>query len=316
MLHRLDDFRNVPPDCRGGIVSIGNFDGVHLGHVQLVECMRRQAAGQGVSAIAFTFDPPPVALLRPEQSPQPLTWTERKVALLEQHGADQVVVFRTSWELLRLTAEQFFREVIERGLRACGLVEGPNFGFGRNRAGSIATLNRLCRAAGTHLEVVDPIVVEGQVVSSSRIRQCLTEGQVEIAARLLGRPHRSRGRVVPGAGRGAGLGFPTANLDDCDTLVPSDGVYACRAACDGEVWPAAVHVGANVTFGATRRSIEAHLIGFSGDLSAQLLALDWLARLRGSRKFDSAGELVRQMQEDVAQSLAIVSQADGGPGQS
>jgi riboflavin kinase/FMN adenylyltransferase len=289
-------------------VSIGNFDGVHRGHVALVECMRSIARQRGVPAVAFTFEPHPVNLLRPEQSPAPLTWTERKAELLHDCGADAVVVVHTRMDLLRLTAEEFFDQVVQGSLDACALVEGPNFGFGRNRAGSITTLNRLCAAATIQLEIVDPLEIDGQVISSSRVRQCLADGQVEVAARLLGRPHRVRGQVATGARRGATLGFPTANLRGTDTVVPGDGVYAGRCEMGGKLWPVAAHLGANTTFGEVKRSIEAHLIGFTGDLLGQMLEIDFLARLRGTQKFGSPAELVEQMRCDVEQARRIATE--------
>lgn len=307
MLHRIDHFADVPAQCHGGVVSIGNFDGVHRGHVVLVECMRSIARQIGGPAVAFTFDPHPVCLLRPQQSPAPLTWTERKAELLHACGADEVVVVHTKIELLRLTAEEFFERVVRGSLGARVLVEGPNFGFGRNRSGTITTLNRLCAAAQMQLDVIDPLEIDGQVISSSRVRQCLTDGQVELAAQLLGRPHRVRGQVATGAGRGASLGFPTANLQGTDTVVPGDGVYACRVEHGDKSWPAAAHIGPNATFGEVQRSIEAHLIGFAGDLVGRMLEIDFLARLRGTQKFASAAELVAQMRRDMEQTVAIAN---------
>ena len=287
-------------------MSIGNFDGVHLGHQRIVACLCRQARAQNVTAVAFTFDPPPVALLRPDQSPEPLTSTERKAELLHSYGVDEVIVVHTSMALLRLLPEEFFERVIRGSLRTGGLVEGPDFGFGRNRSGTVATLKQLCAGCELNLEVVDPVVIEGDVVSSSRIRRCLAAGQVELAARMLGRPHRIRGRVGPGVGRGAPLGFPTANLHGCDTLLPGDGVYAGQAPLAGKVWPVAANIGPNPTFGEHARKVEAHLIGFSGDLTGQVLEVDLFARLRDTRKFASPADLVSQLHRDVEHARAVV----------
>ena len=317
MLHRIEHFADIPISCRGGVVSIGNFDGVHRGHAVLVESMRSIARQHGGPAVAFTFDPHPASLLRPDQSPAPLTWTERKAELLEACGADAVVVIHTNMELLRLTADEFFEQVVRESLEARALVEGPNFGFGRNRSGTITTLNRLCAAAKMQLEVIDPLEIDGQVISSSRVRQCLAGGQVDVAARLLGRPHRVRGQVTTGAGRGASLGFPTANLRGTDTVVPGDGVYAARTEMDGQSWPVAAHIGPNATFGEVDRSIEAHLIGFNGNLVGRSLELEFLARIRGTQKFGGPAELVEQMRRDVEQSRRIAAErGTGGEGES
>jgi riboflavin kinase/FMN adenylyltransferase len=307
VLHRVQQFGEIPTQCRGGVVSIGNFDGVHRGHVLLVECLRDLASERSGPAVALTFDPHPVSLLRPDQTPVPLTAIERRSDLLHEHGVNEVVVIKTTLELLRLTADEFFDRVIRRSLAARALVEGPNFGFGRDRSGTITTLNRLCAGCDIRLEVVDPLVLDGQVVSSSRIRQCLSTGQVELAARLLGRLHRVQGMVGAGAGRGASLGFATANLQRIDNLVPADGVYACRTQYRGKLWPVAAHIGANVTFGESHRSVEAHLAGFAGSLLGETIALDFVARIRGSQRFASAADLVAQMTRDVEQVLTIVS---------
>jgi riboflavin kinase/FMN adenylyltransferase len=235
-----------------------------------------------------------------------LTTIEHRSELLHSHGAGHVLMIQTSIELLRLSADEFFDRVIRRGLAARAMVEGPNFGFGRGRSGTITTLNRLCSATSIRLEIVDPLTLDGQVVSSSRIRQCLATGCVELAAELLGRPHRITGRVRAGAGRGRVLGFPTANLHGIENLVPADGVYACRSQIGGKVWPAAAHIGANVTFGEAHRSVEAHIIGFSGDLFGQVLSLDLLARLRGTERFASPADLVQQIKSDIEQTEAMV----------
>jgi riboflavin kinase/FMN adenylyltransferase len=299
MLHRLKNISDLPAQCRDGVVSIGNFDGVHRGHILLIESMLNLAREVGGTAVAFTFHPHPVSLLRPDQTPVPLTSLEHRSELLHSRGVDQVIAIRTDFDLLKLTADEFFERVIRRGLAARALVEGPNFGFGRDRSGTITTLNRLCAASNMRLEIVDPLTIDGQVVSSSRIRQCISTGQVELAAKLLGRAHRVRGQVGSGAGRGASLGFATANLHGIENLVPADGVYACRTEAVGQAWPVAAHIGANVTFGETHRSVEAHLIGFAGNLFGQILDLDFLARIRGTERFASADDLVRQMNRDV-----------------
>lgn len=305
MLHRIDQFSDVPPECRRGVVSIGNFDGVHRGHSMLIKCLRNIARRSYGPAVAFTFDPHPVSVLRPQHAPVPLTWTDRKAELLHEQGVDEVVVIHTRLALLQLSAEQFFDQVIRSSLQARGLVEGPNFGFGRDRSGTVTTLNRLGALAGIQLEVVDPLEFDGQAVSSTRIRQCLSAGQVEEAGRLLGRPHRVRGQVVAGAGRGFTLGFPTANMANPETFVPADGVYACRVQFAGSTWPAAVHIGANATFGESNRQLEAHLIGFAGELLGEQLEVDFLARLRGTQRFESPSSLIEQIKHDVERAAAI-----------
>jgi riboflavin kinase/FMN adenylyltransferase len=244
-------------------------------------------------------------------APVPLVWTGRKVELLKEAGADEVGVFATGPWLLGLTAREFFDGVIVGLLAARGMVEGPNFAFGRDRGGDSALLADWCREAGLGFEVVEPTEVEGQLVSSSRIRRCLSEGHADEAERLLGRPHRIRGLVTHGAGRGAGLGFPTANLDEIDTLIPADGVYAARAFVKGDAdsssppYPAACHIGPNVTFGEQVRKVEAHLLDFDGDLYGRTVELDLLQRLRPTRPFAGLDDLLAQIRADVERTRQI-----------
>ncbi len=303
----LDEFTSIPEEARGAFLAVGNFDGIHLGHAHLIGRLRARAERVGAPAVALTFDPHPVALLRPDKTPPPLLWTERKVELLQAAGATEVGVFRTGTWLLGLTAREFFERVIVGRFAARGMVEGPNFAFGRDRGGDSKLLAAWCAEAGLGFEVVDPTAFGGDLVSSSRIRQSLLDGQAEQAAKLLGRPYRIRGIVSHGAGRGAGLGFPTANVDDVDTMIPADGVYATLAYPDGQGpgIPSATHVGPNVTFGEQDRKVEAHLINFQGDLYGRRLELDFLSMIRPSRKFAGLDDLLAQIQADVENASAI-----------
>jgi riboflavin kinase/FMN adenylyltransferase len=311
----IESFTQVDAAHRGAFLAVGNFDGVHQGHAHLIGRLRARAAVAGAQALALTFDPQPVAILRPESAPVPLTWTERKVELLKQAGASDVVVFRTGHWLLDLTAREFFDRVVLGQFGARGIVEGPTFGFGRDRGGDATLLGAWCAEAGLEFEVASPAEVDGQVVSSSRIRRALNGGQVAEAAELLGRPHRVRGAVVTGAGRGAGLGFPTANLGHINTQVPSDGVYAAWAVLEparGPL-PAAVHVGPNATFGEQARQVEVHLIDFAGDLYGRNLQVDFVAQLRPTRKFAGASELLEQIRRDVHQARDALSRPTAPP---
>jgi riboflavin kinase/FMN adenylyltransferase len=292
-------------ECRGGALTIGNFDGVHCGHAVLVGQLRQRAQAVGGPAVALTFHPPPLELLRPEQFGPPLTRISDRAQLLLARGADHVLILRTTAELLNLSAEEFFNGVIERGCAARHLVEGFNFAFGRNREGNVETLSRLCRKAGVGLEVVPPLERKGSIVSSSRIRRALHEGDVREAAELLGRPYSIRGRVVTGQGRGQKLGFPTANLGEVETLAPRDGVYAVRVRYNQAHWAGAANIGANATFGEQVRKLEVHLIGFTGNLVGQELEVDFLERLRDTRRFAGPAELAEQLRLDVEQARRL-----------
>ena len=210
----------LPDSFCSGAVAIGNFDGVHLGHVRIVKRLVARARELAGPAVVFTFDPHPAVILRPEKAPQPLTSTARKVELLAQLEVDVVVAYPTNEAFLRLAPQAFFDEVVQSKLKARGLVEGYNFSFGRDRGGDVRGLAELCHNAGLSLDVVDPVLIDGEAVSSSRVRDLLREGQVRRARELLTQPYRMRGLVVHGAGRGMQLGYPTANLEGVDTLLP------------------------------------------------------------------------------------------------
>ena len=303
----LDEFTAVPERVRGAFLAVGNFDGVHQGHKHLIQRLRAAADAAGVSAIALTFDPHPVALLRPDKAPVPLLWTGRKSALLKEAGATDVGVFQTGPWLLGLTAREFFDRIIVGRFEAKGMVEGPNFAFGRDRGGDAKILAGWCAKAGLGFEEVEPTLVGETLVSSTRIRACLAEGDPQEAARLLGRDYRLRGIVTHGAARGAGLGFPTANLDAIDTMIPEDGVYATLAYVDGQAPPfaAATHIGPNVTFGEQIRKVESHLLDFTGDLYERSIELEFLTRLRPSRKFEGLDDLLAQIKTDVDQTREV-----------
>jgi len=294
---------------RGGAVAIGNYDGVHRGHAEIVARLVAMARRLGGPAIVLSFDPPPARVLRPHDAPALLSWVERKAELLGRLGVDALVAYPTDAEFLRLEARQFFDRIVVQRLAARGLVEGPDFAFGRQRSGTIDTLRQFCASTGVELEVVEPVRHAGQTVSSSRIRHLIAQGQIAEANQLLTAPYRIRGMVVHGAGRGATLGFPTANLAHVDTLVPAEGIYAGRAWVGDVAWPAAISIGPNPTFNEGGRKIEVFLIDFAGDLYDRTLEVDFLARLRGVQRFEHVEQLLGQMHRDVEQSRHLAAAA-------
>lgn len=303
-LHAIDWHRSFPPSCRSGAVTIGNFDGVHLGHAELVARTRRRADELKGPAVVLTFDPHPLQLLRPERFLPLLTTPTDRAALLQKLGADEVLLLRTTPEMLQLSAEDFFQRLLVDQLHLGGLVEGEDFRFGAGRSGDVHLLRTLCERVGARLEIVAPVELDGLPVSSSRVRTALNGGDVATATRLLGRPHRLHGQVSTGQRRGRTLGFPTANLEPLGNFAPGVGVYAVRVPLDGRVWPGAANIGPNPTFGESARKVEVHLIDFAGDLYGRELAVDFLARLRDTRPFAGVDELRQQLQRDVEQARA------------
>lgn len=297
LLLNWDD--QVPADWQAGVVTVGNFDGFHLGHRALVEEAVRQARAVHGPAIAISFEPHPLKILRPAQFQPVLTSAEDRVALIQNAGADHVLLLRATPSLLNLSAQDFFSRVLCHHLKPKALVEGQNFGFGHKREGNIATLEVMSREAGIRLTVVPPVLFEERPISSSRVRHALVAGHVREAALQLGRPYRLRGVVGTGENRGKKLGFPTANLKQELSLIPGDGVYAVGVTCKGARWMGAANVGPNPTFGEAARKVEVHLLDFDGDLVGEALAMDFFERLRDTRAFPSVDALVEQLKRDI-----------------
>lgn len=294
---------------RGGVAAIGNFDGVHRGHCRLLARLRSRAADTGATPVIVSFDPHPLTLLRPALAPRALVWPERKRELLHAAGIRRVLFLETTAALLAMTAHEFFSKVLRERLGLDGLVEGPNFRFGKDRSGDVELLGRLCREAGMSLDVVPIAEGAGAGISSTRIREALERGDVGLAAELLGRPHGIRGLVAVGDRRGAGLGFPTANLVEVESFCPPPGVYAGRVNIKGRVFPAACNLGPNPTFEVHGVKVEVHLVGFEGDLYGQSLEVEFLARLRDVRKFSGPEELKARLALDVAETRRLATLA-------
>ena len=289
----------MPGACQGGAIAIGNFDGVHRGHQALVAETVRQARALSGPAVAMTFDPHPTQLLRPATFQPLLTAPGHRAELLQSGGVDHVVILHTTPALLGLRAAEFFDEIVCTRLQARAIVEGFNFGFGKDREGHLQVLQDLGQRAGIAVTLLPAVEIEGKPVSTSRVRQEVLAGAVEHARLLLGRPYRLLGVVGTGQRRGQTLGFPTANLNQVENLVPGNGVYAVRVHHHGSTWPGAANVGPNPTFGEHARKVEVHLLGFDGDLYGRTLAVDFVAKVRDTRRFESADELGQQIDEDI-----------------
>jgi riboflavin kinase / FMN adenylyltransferase len=297
-----------PDAYRRGVVSIGNFDGVHRGHQVMARTVALRARELGGPAVVLTFDPHPTVLLAPDRTPPQLTTIRQRARLLEECGIDCVIAYPTDRNLLQLEADEFFQLIVRDELEALGIIEGPNFHFGHRRAGTIETLRALCSAHNVRLQILEPVADEtGWMVSSTDVRKAIAEGRMAAAAELLGRPYSVAGVVVKGAQRGRQMGFPTANLGNIQTMLPPDGVYAGMATVAEGQRAAAIHIGPNVTFGEQARKVEVHLLDHTGDLYGQGLEVTLVERVRGTQKFDGIEALVRQMEQDIIQVRAIIS---------
>lgn len=305
LLTTLEDF---PQELSGGAVAVGNFDGVHRGHAALIAELVRQARRCQGPAIVLTFDPPPVAVLVPDRPPtRPLTSITRRAQLLGMLGVDALVAYQTDRKLLNLSAEAFFEQKIRGAMHACAMVEGPNFRFGKNRTGDTRLLRELCSAAGLELKILEPENAGGEMISSTRIRQLLEQGQVAQANEMLTQPYQIAGLVAKGAQRGRELGFPTANLAGLQCLAPAHGVYAGRLVLAGQTYPVAVNIGPNPTFGEHQAKVELHIVGWQGDLYGEHVSCELLKRLRDIKKFASVEALREQLNQDIARSTAVAA---------
>ncbi|PZR11396.1 MAG: bifunctional riboflavin kinase/FAD synthetase [Archangium gephyra] len=288
---------------RGSAVCLGNFDGVHLGHQALFD----EAAKHG-PVVALTFQPHPGKVLQPQLAPRLIVGQQRKMELLEAAGATAVIVQPFSIEYARTPPADFESALLD-GVGARTIVVGYDFTYGTKRAGTVATLEAAAAARGAQVKVVSAVSINGVVVSSSKIREYVLEGRVEAATALLGRPFDLDGMVVPGAGRGRTIGFPTANVDTLNELRPAAGVYAVRVRVEGEPrWHGgAANIGVKPTFGGGEVTIEAHLFDFAGDLYVKRLRVQFIERLRAEMRFASAAELSSQIARDLEKARAAVA---------
>jgi riboflavin kinase/FMN adenylyltransferase len=300
--HGLDE---VPLDWGRSVVTIGVFDGVHRGHQSIVGRASGLAHELGLPTVVITFDPHPDEVVRPGSHPPLLCSSKRRAALLGGLGADAVMVLPFTFELSQMGPDEFVQSVLVDRLHAARVVVGEDFRFGHKARGDVALLRELGDKYDYEAEGV-PLVADGERISSTAIRERLETGDVDGAARLLGRPHRVEGVVVRGARRGRDLGFPTANLETLDhTAIPCDGVYAGHLLCDSEDypgarWPAAISIGTNPTFDGEERTVEAYALDRDDlDLYGEHVGVDFTRRLRDTLKFDSVESLIEQMHRDV-----------------
>ncbi len=301
----------VPAGLGRTVVVIGNFDGVHLGHRHVVSRARAVGDERGLHVVAATFDPHPMAVLRPEHAPLPLSTLEQRCELLAEAGVDDVFVIPFSREIAAWSPEEFVDRVLVEGLHADAVVVGANFRFGNKAAGDVSRLVALGRERGF---TVDGLDLEGgpQVWSSTYVRTCLAAGDVEGAAEALGRPYTVLGEVVRGERRGRELGYPTANLATGEVLIPADGVYAGWLCLLDELnthqMPAAISVGTNPTFaGERQRRVEAYVLDQEGlDLYDRRVEVSFVAHIREVHRFAAVEELVAAMAGDVARTRELL----------
>jgi riboflavin kinase/FMN adenylyltransferase len=307
VLHFPDDPR--PPWLVHPVLALGNFDGLHRGHLKIIERVRRGAAEHGGTPMAMTFDPHPSRVVRPDKAPALLMTKEQRLEALEHAGIKAVAVVRFTTELSQWDPEMFVRTVLVEWLRVSEVWVGANFLFGHDRGGNFSTLRTLGQRYGFRADKIDPVRYKEFVVSSTRVRRLVAEGRMDEAGALLGHQYYIDGVVVEGKRRGRELGFPTANLKTDNELLPPNGVYATTTTIDGIVHPSISNIGLRPTFGDTTKTmIEAYVMGFDGDLYGRPVRLGFVQRLRDERKFEDVDALRAQMEADRRRAERLFAQ--------
>lgn len=291
---------------RPALITVGAFDGIHLGHQALLKRLVGEAKRQELVSVVVTFRQHPLKLLSPRDAPPFIASLPENIRLIKNLGVDMVVTLTFNAELAGIDAQTFVL-LLQHYLKMKGLILGWDFAMGCHREGTLSILSDLGKRLGFTTEILPAVTVDGEIVSSTAIRKAVLAGSVTKARAMLGRPFSIEGRVVTGAGRGTGLGFPTANLDtDPGQVIPAEGVYATVARLNGNAYPSVTSVSRCPTFGGDERTVEVHLLDFDGDIYRKTLRLDIIERLRGVRRFESPEALKEQITRDIAQSRAVL----------
>jgi len=303
----ITDLRSFPQSHPMPVLTIGNFDGVHRGHQAIFQTLIQRARAIGGTAVVLTFDPHPLKILAPERCPPLITPTAKKLALMQACHLDCVVCLPFTRELANLSPSTFVEDVLLGALGMQEIFVGYDFAFGKGRQGTIALLQEIGHQAGFRVHTIEPISIEGKVVSSSDIRQGIQQGRVEEAALLLGRLYSLTGTVVEGYRKGRELGFPTANVQSSDELIPGRGVYAVLADWQGRRYEGVANIGYNPTFGRTRLSVEIHLFDFAAQLYGEVVEVHFVRKIRDERAFPTVDDLVQQIRQDIECAHALLA---------
>lgn len=291
---------------KGPVMTLGNFDGLHLGHTKIIKKVCGRARSLGRRSVVYTFEPHPLKVVSPHKSPALIVDSRTKAALVASLGVDFMVVAEFTREFAAKHPKAFVEEEI-LPLRPAEVWVGHDFSFGREKSGTVDYLRRLGEEFGFMVHVIPAYMKGGEVVSSSRIRRLVREGRVREASDLLGRCFSVSGKVVRGRNVGKELGFPTANLKTASELIPGDGVYAARAVVSGKRYGAVVNIGVAPTFGENKRSLEAHILGFGGDIYGKRMEVEFVKRLRGERAFKSRKALAAQIGKDIGRAARLLA---------
>ena len=304
----VKDINELRDRIHASCATIGNFDGVHLGHQKLIARVRDRARILKISSVVITFDPHPLRVLVDKKTPPFITLTEQKLELISKLEVDYVLCIKFTKDLAALKPEEFVQKYLVNGLKLKELIIGYDYAFGKGRRGNFELLNKLGEKFGFAVEQLSPVMVDGAIVSSTRIRDMVQAGMVWEARKLLGRFYRVQGKVITGQKRGGPLlGFPTANICLKDELFPKTGVYAVWVEVLGQVYPGVANIGYNPTFGNDYLSVEAHILNFKQNIYGQDIRVHFVQRLRSEKKFSGLDELKKQIKADIELGQKILS---------
>ncbi|MFH1758845.1 MAG: bifunctional riboflavin kinase/FAD synthetase [Pseudomonadota bacterium] len=307
MMEIIREEKNFQREFKNPVLTIGNFDGVHLGHQRIFRRVKEKAREIGGESIVYTFEPHPVELLAPERKPLLITPLREKLRLIEEEGIDVAICANFSPRFASQTPEDFVQDILYDQIKIRQLFVGHDYTFGKDRRGNIAMLINLGKKLGFSVEVVEAVRVAGAVVSSTRIRELVQKGEMPEAAKMLGRNYPLSGKVIRGHGRGSKqLGFPTANLKPEGDLFPQPGIYATWTYYEGRKYAGVANLGWNPTFHDQKFSIEVHILNFDRDIYGQLLRLEFVERLRDEITFRGPEELIVQIKKDISQAKNIL----------
>ena len=299
--------KNFQREFKNPVLTIGNFDGVHLGHQRIFQRVKEKAREIGGESIVYTFEPHPVELLAPERKPLLITPPREKLRLIEEQGIGIAICANFSPKFASQTPEEFVKNILYDQVKIRQLFVGHDYTFGKDRRGNIAMLRDLGKKLGFNVEVVEAVRVAGAVVSSTRIRELIQKGEMPEAAKMLGRNYPLSGKVIHGHGRGSKqLGFPTANLKPEGALFPKPGIYAMWTYHEGKKYAGVANLGWNPTFHDQKFSIEVHILNFDRDIYGQTLRVEFVERLRDEITFRGPEELVVQIKKDISQAKSIL----------
>jgi riboflavin kinase/FMN adenylyltransferase len=295
----IKGIENLKRPFRNPIVTLGNFDGIHLGHQRIFEKVKEEARRLAGESVVITFEPHPLKILSPEQCPPLLTPFKKKMLLMEKTGVEKVLCIQFTKAFSEISPVEFVKSVLAGKLDAKKIIVGYNYRFGRGKSGNAQSLKENGSRLGIEVEVVEALTIDDTIVSSSKIREFIRDGKVERASKLLGRDYPVMGQVIQGTRRGRRLGFPTANLEITEEMYPKPGVYAVNMEWHEKLWQGLANIGFNPTFDGKRLTLEVHILNFDHEIYGEEIQVSFIRRLRDEIRFHSQQELIRQIQKDI-----------------